>query len=138
VAVSAAWFAAGFASVALLLFVLAGLWRAPQETMRATVAMMGYMLMISAIPAAVGYGLATSWSKTWRAQGMGLLASLSVGGGALTQLLHLSGLALLPGNLLFPRGVGVLALLLKFLLPGALVGFLELGLASLLRPRVVS
>jgi hypothetical protein len=137
-AISALLFAAGFAAAAALLFVLLGVWRSPEETLRENLAMAGWMLAVTAIPGALGFGLATSWSPRWRALGLPLRASLSLSGGALTQLLYLTGLALLPGNLLIPGATGAFTVGLKVLLPGVLVGFLELGMARLLRPRVVS
>jgi hypothetical protein len=137
-AISAVLYAAGFAAASVLLFVFLGVWRSPEVTLRDNLAMAGYMLAVTAIPAAIGFGLATYWSKAWRSQRLALLAVLSLAGGALTEFLFLTGLALLPGNLLLPRSGGMVLVALKLLLPGVLVGFLELGVARLLRPRVVS
>lgn len=137
-AISAGLFAAGFAAAAALLFVFAGVWRSPEETLGHNLLLAGYVLGFTGIPAAVGFGLGTAWSKTWRAQSPVLRASLSLSAGALTQLLYLTGLALLPGNLLLPRAFGTPMLAFKLLLPGVLVGFLELGMARLFQPRDVS
>ena len=137
-AISAVLYAAGFAAMAVLLLVFLGAWRSPMEDVRESLYMAGYMLAFTAIPAAVGFGLATSWSKTWRVQSRALRTSLSLAAGALTQLLYLTGLALLPGNLLFPRDFGTLTMGFKLLLPGILVGLFELGIARLFQPRVVS
>jgi len=137
-AISAVLYAAGFAAAAVLLFTLAGVWRSSEETLRHNLLVAAYVLGFTAIPAAVGFGLSTAWAKTWRAQSPALRASLSLSAGALTQLLYLTGLALLPGNFLLPRAFGTVTLGLKLLLPGVLVGLLELGIARLLQPRVVS
>jgi hypothetical protein len=137
-AISAVLYAAGFAATAVALFIFLGAWRSPEETPSHNLLLAGYMLAFTAIPAAVGFGLATSWSKTWRVQSRALRTWLSLAAGALTQLLYLTGLALLPGNLLFPRDFGTLTMGFKLLLPGILVGLFELGIARLLQPRVVS
>jgi hypothetical protein len=137
-AISAVLYAVGFAAAAVLLFFLLGVWRSPEESLRENLAMAGWMLAMTAVPGAVGFGLATSWSRRWQTLGRPLLASLSLSGGALTQLLYLTGLALLPGHLLIPGETGAFTVGLKVLLPGVLVGFLELGMARLLWPRVVS
>ena len=137
-AISAVLFAAGFAAAAALLFVFAGVWRSPEETLSHNLLLAGYVFGLTGLPAAVGFGLATAWSKMWRTQSPVLRLSLSLSAGALTQLLYLTGLALLPGNLLLPRAFGTTMLVFKLLLPGILVGFLELAIARLLQPRGVS
>jgi hypothetical protein len=137
-AISAVLYVAGFAAMAVLLLVFLGTWRSPMEDVRESLSMAGYMLAVTAVPAAVGFGLATSWSKTWRVQSRAMRRSLSLAAGALTQLLYLTGLALLPGNLLFPRDFGMWTIGFKLLLPGILVGLFELGIARLLQPRDIS
>lgn len=136
VARSFLFFAAGFLLAFAAAFLILGLGRksagAPDESLWVNAATAAYLLLVTAVPPAGGFGLVTSPFAAWRSLSPALVAGISAAAGAVTDLVGSTGLA---GFLLWiplPFGSGPIGIALRLMIPGAALGLIAVAAARFL------
>ena len=130
-------FVAGYVAAFVLSVLVFGIWRrnagAPEENLLENAATAGYMLFVTAVPAAAGFALVTSPWRSWRSLPTRRRVWLGVAGGVAAYLAQATGVATLLLFLPLPGGFGAIAAAFRIILPGLLTGLAVLALVSFLR-----
>jgi hypothetical protein len=130
-------FVAGYVAAFVLALLVFGVWRrnagASDENLLENAAMAGYMLFVTAVPAAAGFALVTSPWRSWRSLPTRLRVWLGVGGGVAAYVAQATGIATLLLFIPLPGGFGAIGAGFRIILPGLVAGLAVLALVSLLR-----
>ena len=131
----------GYVVVYALGYTFAGLWRgggaSPGGGLVGNAAIAAYVFLVTAIPAAFGFAVATSPWSAFRDLSPRAVAGISVAGGVAACLAQVTGLAAWLYWIPLPGFLGPIGAALRMLLPGVAVGVVTLAAlraARLLRP----
>jgi len=137
---SAGFYLAGFGAAAVLSFFLLGVERrgagAANENLGENAAMAAYMFAATSLPAAAGFSAVACLSRGWRSLRPAVAGAIAAACGALGYLAYLTGLGGAAGFFAIPGGLGLglAGIVLRLVLPGAVLGVLAVGAARAMRP----
>jgi len=135
---SAGFYLAGFGAAAVLSFFLLGVERrgagAANEKLGENAAMAAYMFAATSLPAAAGFSAVACLSRGWRSLRPAVAGAIAAACGALGYLAYLTGLGAAAGFSAIPGGLGAAGIVVRLVLPGAVLGVLAVGAARALRP----
>src|SRR6478735_7392803 len=121
---SAGFYLAGFAAAAVLSFFLLGVERrgagAPDERLGENAATAAYVFAATSLPAAAGFAAVACLSRGWRS--LRLAGASAAACGAFGYLAYLTGLGGAAGFFAIPAGLGAAGIVLRLVLPGAVLG----------------
>ena len=135
---SAGFYLAGFAAAAVLSFFLLGVERrgagAPDEKLGENAATAAYVFAATSLPAAAGFAAVACLSRGWRSLRLAVASAIAAACGAFGYLAYLTGLGGAAGFFAIPAGLGAAGIVLRLVLPGAVLGVLAAGAARAMRP----